>query len=178
MVSSRYTDALDLGQGSKIGLHKLYGNRSLAYIKAQRYHEAAADAERCIELAPQWPKGYWRLGMALLGLKQTLQAIQAFTECWRLDHSKVPSTCQFPVPVKASTWRQNACVSGAVSCLHTRLWVLQGQAWYNACLAQVCRCMQYSQGPMHLCNSTSMHKTQAVHCHVVWVLDVLTCAMC
>lgn len=95
-VSSRYSDALDLGHGSNIGLHKLYGNRSLAYIKAQRYHKAITDAERCIELAPQWPKGYWRLGMALLGLKQTLQAIQAFAKCWRLDHSTVVST----VPVK------------------------------------------------------------------------------
>ena len=101
MVCSRYTDALalDLEQGNKTGLHKLYGNRCLAYIKAQRYHEATADAERCIELAPQWPKGYWRLGMALLGLKQTLQAIQAFADCWHLDPRTVPSTCQVPVPL-------------------------------------------------------------------------------
>ena len=121
-VFSRYSDALDLRQDSKIGLHKLCGNRSLAYIKAQRYHEAIADAERCIELAPQWPKGYWRLGMALLGLKQTLQAIQAFAECWRLDHSTVPSTCQFHVLVKVASWQQSACVTAAISCLHTRLW--------------------------------------------------------
>lgn len=100
MVFSRYSDALELEHGSNIGLHKLYGNRSLAYIKAQRYQEATADAERCIELAPQLPKGYWRLGMALLGLKQPLQAIQAFADCWRLDHSMVPSICQFLVLMK------------------------------------------------------------------------------
>ena len=91
IASCRYSDAIDLEHDSKGGLHKLYGNRSLSYIRAQRYHEALADAEKCIELAPQWPKGYWRRGMALLGLKQTLQAIQAFAQCWRLDHSTAPS---------------------------------------------------------------------------------------
>lgn len=92
MASCRYSDSLQANPDSKVGLHRLYGNRSLAYTRAQHYHEAVADAEKCIELAPQWPKGYWRLGMALLGLKQTLQAIQAFAECWCLDHGMSPSS--------------------------------------------------------------------------------------
>ena len=128
MVSFRYSDALDLGDGSNIGLHKLYGNRSLAYNKAQRYQEAIADAERCIELAPQWAKGYWRLGMAFMGLKQTLQAIQAFADCWRLDHSMLPNTCQFPGPAEVAAWQQSACVTGATSWIHTILWGLANLA--------------------------------------------------
>ena len=82
--SLRYSEALNT-ETSHPGLHKLYGNRSLAYSKAHHYHDALADAKTCIELAPHWAKGHWRLGMAFLGLKQTLQAIQAFAECWRLD---------------------------------------------------------------------------------------------
>ena len=83
--SCRYSEALQTKPSSD-GLHKLYSNRCLAYSKAQRYQEGIVDAQKCIALAPLWAKGHWRLGMALLGVKQNLKAIQAFADCWRLDH--------------------------------------------------------------------------------------------
>lgn len=121
VASFRYSDALETDPDSKVGLHKLYGNRSLAYTKAQHYRDAAADAGKCIELAPQWPKGYWRLGMALLGLKQTLQAIQAFAECWRLDHCTKPLTQTSALCARELCHEQCiVCINGKVSRLHLR----------------------------------------------------------
>ena len=73
---------------SKQSLHKLYSNRSLAYSKAQQYVKALHDAQKTVELAPGWAKGHWRMGMAFLGLKQTLNAIEAFAKCWHLDQGR------------------------------------------------------------------------------------------
>lgn len=66
----------------------MYSNRSLAYSKAQQHVKALHDAQKTIELAPGWAKGYWRMGVAFLGLKQTLNAIDAFAKCWHLDHGR------------------------------------------------------------------------------------------
>ena len=84
--SFRYTDALRLQPEVS---YKLYSNRSLAYAKANRFDAALADAQTVIKLHPTWSKGYWRLGMAQLGVKQHLHAIASFTRCWRLDNSKI-----------------------------------------------------------------------------------------
>jgi hypothetical protein len=45
-------------------LHKIFSNRSLAHLKAKNYSAACADAEACILLQPNWPRGYFRKGMS------------------------------------------------------------------------------------------------------------------
>ncbi|UVC49659.1 hypothetical protein MACK_003769 [Theileria orientalis] len=43
--------------------HVLYSNRSGAYASLSMYTEALSDANKCIELKPDWPKGYSRKGL-------------------------------------------------------------------------------------------------------------------
>ncbi|DBA90606.1 TPA: hypothetical protein ACH3X1_003839 [Trebouxia sp. C0004] len=98
----RYTESIQFGE-SKQGLYKTYSNRSLAYGRAQRYVEALHDAQKTIELAPSWPKGYWRLGTAFLGLKQITQAIDAFAKCWHLDHGSPDTERQLLAAIQKAT---------------------------------------------------------------------------
>lgn len=49
--------------------HRLLGNRSYCLEKLGRYEEALADAEAALALCPGWPKGSFRKGKALRGLK-------------------------------------------------------------------------------------------------------------
>lgn len=51
-----YTKALKL---SPVDFY-LYSNRSLAFLKSKLYYYALTDAEKAINLNPQWPKGYFR----------------------------------------------------------------------------------------------------------------------
>lgn len=62
-----YTRSLELDSSQ----HLCYSNRSAAYLKlGASAEEALRDAERCVELAPQWPKGYSRLAAALQELRR------------------------------------------------------------------------------------------------------------
>lgn len=48
---------------------RFFGNRSYCYYCLEQYPQALADAERSIQLAPDWPKGYFRKGSALMGME-------------------------------------------------------------------------------------------------------------
>lgn len=48
---------------------RFFGNRSYCYYCLEQYPQALADAERAIQLAPDWPKGHFRQGSALMGMK-------------------------------------------------------------------------------------------------------------
>lgn len=48
---------------------RFFGNRSYCYCCLELYSQALTDAERSIQLDPGWPKGYFRKGNALMGLK-------------------------------------------------------------------------------------------------------------
>lgn len=48
---------------------RFFGNRSYCYYCLEQYPQALADAERSIQLAPDWPKGHFRKGSALMGMK-------------------------------------------------------------------------------------------------------------
>ena len=50
-------------------LHRFFGNRSYCYDRMGQYEKALQDADVAISLAPDWPKGYFRRGRALAGLK-------------------------------------------------------------------------------------------------------------
>ena len=49
-----------------------YSNRSAAYLKSDSKSKALWDAQKCVELAPDWVKGYSRLGAAQQSLKRCI----------------------------------------------------------------------------------------------------------
>lgn len=48
---------------------RFFGNRSYCYYCLEQYPQALADAERSIQMAPDWPKGHFRKGSSLMGMK-------------------------------------------------------------------------------------------------------------
>ncbi|XP_054459682.1 hsp70-Hsp90 organising protein-like [Anoplopoma fimbria] len=79
--------------------HRFYGNRSYCYWCLEQYSPALTDAQRSIQLAPDWPKGYFRKGCALMGLKRFSEAEADMEQVLKLDqHCKEASsklfTCQ------------------------------------------------------------------------------------
>lgn len=59
-------------------LASVYSNRSAAYAAQFEWALALADADKCVELAPQWSKGYYRQGMAYEGQMKFAQAAAAY----------------------------------------------------------------------------------------------------
>jgi tetratricopeptide (TPR) repeat protein len=47
----------------------LYSNRSLCLLQIGEATEALSDASTCIKMRPEWIKGYYRKGTALMSLK-------------------------------------------------------------------------------------------------------------
>lgn len=47
----------------------LYSNRSFCHLKLGEAGDALCDANSCIRLRPEWQKGYYRKGAALMSLK-------------------------------------------------------------------------------------------------------------
>ncbi|TKY55413.1 Hsp70-Hsp90 organizing protein 1 [Spatholobus suberectus] len=65
--------------------HVLYSNRSAAHASLQNYAEALADAQKTVDLKPDWPKGHSRLGAAHLGLGRHRDAVSAYRAGLRID---------------------------------------------------------------------------------------------
>eukprot|EP00163_Fabomonas_tropica_P029388 TRINITY_DN626_c0_g1_i9.p2 TRINITY_DN626_c0_g1~~TRINITY_DN626_c0_g1_i9.p2 ORF type:complete len:114 (-),score=16.50 TRINITY_DN626_c0_g1_i9:530-871(-) len=68
-----YTRALRLTPGDA----RIWSNRSLIHCKRGHYGNALYDAEKAMNLAPQWPKGYFRLGAAMVQCGDYYYAQQA-----------------------------------------------------------------------------------------------------
>ncbi|XP_033756368.1 uncharacterized protein LOC117339098 [Pecten maximus] len=64
---------------------RFFGNRSYCYDRIQQYDRALKDAEKAIYLSKEWPKGYFRKGRALAGLRMFSEAEDAFTQVLKLD---------------------------------------------------------------------------------------------
>mmetsp|Transcript_68106 Transcript_68106/g.197378 ORF Transcript_68106/g.197378 Transcript_68106/m.197378 type:complete len:435 (-) Transcript_68106:80-1384(-) len=67
-----YTESLSLDPQQ----HLCYSNRSAAHMKLGNAEEALRDAQRCVELAPAFPKGYSRQAAALQALKRWEEAVE------------------------------------------------------------------------------------------------------
>ena len=63
----------------------LYSNRSAAHAAAEEYKSALLDANKCIDLKPDWAKGHSRRGAAYVGLKNWRAAIGAYEAGLELD---------------------------------------------------------------------------------------------
>ncbi|GFS32031.1 stress-inducible protein [Actinidia rufa] len=57
--------------------HVLYSNRSAAQASVRKFAEAFSDAEKAVELKPDWPKGYYRVGTAHMWLRRYDDAVSA-----------------------------------------------------------------------------------------------------
>jgi tetratricopeptide (TPR) repeat protein len=80
-----FTDAIDISPDD----HILHSNRSGAYASLKDYGKAGADALRCTQLAPDWAKGWVRLGVAQLGLKDIDGARKAYEKALSLEPANV-----------------------------------------------------------------------------------------
>ena len=81
-----YTQAL----GETPEDHTIMGNRSAAYYQLQQYDEALIDAEKCIEVQPDWSKGYQRKAMVLQATQKLDDAIAQY----QLGVEKDPANAQ------------------------------------------------------------------------------------
>lgn len=63
----------------------LFSNRSAAYAKANKYDLSLKDAEKAIELKPEWGKAFSRKGTALAYLGRLDEAIETYEKGLQLD---------------------------------------------------------------------------------------------
>lgn len=56
----------------------IFSNRSACWAKKEVWKEALKDAEECVRIAPDWGKGYARLGIALHALGRFEEALEAY----------------------------------------------------------------------------------------------------
>lgn len=56
----------------------LYSKRSACYCYLKNFARALEDANKCIQIDPDWSIGYYRKGMALTGLGQFREAMGSY----------------------------------------------------------------------------------------------------
>lgn len=76
-----YTEAITIDDTN----HILFSNRSAAYAKDGNYVKALEDAEKTVQLKPDWPKGYSRKGSCLAYLGKYDESIKTYEEGLKLD---------------------------------------------------------------------------------------------
>ena len=76
LAIEKYTKAIELDSTN----HVFYSNRSNAYTLQNKYQEALDDAVKCIEVNPQFVKGYCRKGLALFKMGKMEESVKAYDE--------------------------------------------------------------------------------------------------
>eukprot|EP00929_Paragymnodinium_shiwhaense_P107897 TRINITY_DN74240_c0_g1_i1.p1 TRINITY_DN74240_c0_g1~~TRINITY_DN74240_c0_g1_i1.p1 ORF type:complete len:588 (+),score=240.48 TRINITY_DN74240_c0_g1_i1:82-1845(+) len=58
--------------------HVFYSNRSACYASLEKFEKAYEDGKKCVELKPDWPKGYTRKGLAEYWLQKYDDAAETY----------------------------------------------------------------------------------------------------
>ncbi|KKK19966.1 heat shock protein [Aspergillus rambellii] len=77
----KFTQAIAIDSSN----HVLFSNRSAVYAAQTDYEKALTDAEKAVELKPDWSKGHMRKGAAYRGLGDLLAAHDAYEEALKLE---------------------------------------------------------------------------------------------
>lgn len=85
-----YTKALELTPMGPTS-HVFYSNRAAALLSMRNFTEAVWDAERSIQLKPDYPKAHARLGLARFLLGQYQDAVESYTRAVELEPTNVTS---------------------------------------------------------------------------------------
>ncbi|EKX73407.1 conserved hypothetical protein [Theileria equi strain WA] len=80
-AANYFTQAINVNPNDAV----LYSNRSGAYASLGMYEEALADGIKCIELKPDWPKGYSRKGLAEFKLGNSAAAMETYKKGLEYD---------------------------------------------------------------------------------------------
>merc|ERR1711933_138146 len=89
-----YTEAIELCPT----LHLAWANRAACWLSTAQPEKALEDSIRCIELQPDYAKGWFRKGIALHALRRFGEAVPPLTEAERLE----PKNSQIPDAIKMS----------------------------------------------------------------------------
>ena len=88
MKSERYQEAVD-HYTSVLAAHphdnEVLANRSLAYLHLRQGPESLQDAALCVNLMPNWAKGYYRMGCALEECKAYKEAASVFAKVVEME---------------------------------------------------------------------------------------------
>jgi len=103
-----YSDAINLDPTN----HILYSNRSAAYSKQNNWKSALVDAQKTVELAPTWGKGYFRVGQCLHHFKRFDEAIQAYKTGLQHDPQNEPMKKALEDSVREENERKSAKAAG------------------------------------------------------------------
>jgi len=114
-----YTDALACGDGEvATARHVVLSNRAAAHLALRDGAAAVADASRCVELAPLWAKGHFRLGQAREAVGATeddaVTAWRAYARAAELE----PSNKDFAAAAERSRRTAAAAESAAAEAAH------------------------------------------------------------
>ncbi|KAJ4300003.1 Hsp90 cochaperone [Kalmusia sp. IMI 367209] len=77
----KFSQAIELDPSN----HVLYSNRSGAHASLRDYAKALDDANKVVEIKPDWSKGWGRKGTALHGSGDLVGATDAFEQALKLD---------------------------------------------------------------------------------------------
>eukprot|EP01064_Diplonema_japonicum_P028287 TRINITY_DN4302_c5_g1_i1.p1 TRINITY_DN4302_c5_g1~~TRINITY_DN4302_c5_g1_i1.p1 ORF type:complete len:564 (+),score=176.08 TRINITY_DN4302_c5_g1_i1:59-1693(+) len=80
-----FTSGIEVDKGN----HVLYSNRSACHASLFDWQEAFEDARKCVEIKPDWAKGYARLGASLHGMKKYGEAVEAYQKGLTYDKENV-----------------------------------------------------------------------------------------
>jgi stress-induced-phosphoprotein 1 len=90
LAIEKFTAALDAEKAAdndSTFLKTVYSNRSAAYMKTHNKSAALLDADKCVEIDSNWPKGYIRKGDALFSMAKYTEAYNAYNAAHRMDTS-------------------------------------------------------------------------------------------
>lgn len=82
-----YSAAIRCTPAGDESLSALLSNRSATLLQLGHTAAALNDAQRCAELAPQWPKGHFRTGCCLRQVERLEEAVAAFRQGQALEPS-------------------------------------------------------------------------------------------